>query len=194
MKVRLTGQGTRPLLMHNVRLASPLDPYAKKLKELNGKRAANRTDDDRLAIAQAEWEGGLYFDPDLGPYIPATWIFKSLVEGGRQVKLGKKIERGVQVADLENPLIYEGPRDLVGLWGGGTSEFVDIRTVKVGMARVDRCRPIFRKWAFEADLLCDPGVIDLDEIRQLAEKAGLLIGMGDYRMMMGRFTSKVELI
>ena len=37
MKVRLTATGTRPLIMHNVRLASPLNPFAKKLKELNAK-------------------------------------------------------------------------------------------------------------------------------------------------------------
>jgi hypothetical protein len=38
MKLRMTCTGTRPLLMHNVRLASPLDPYAKRLKALNSKK------------------------------------------------------------------------------------------------------------------------------------------------------------
>lgn len=192
MKARLTATGTRPLLMHNVRLASPLDPYAKDLKRLNGKPSSKRTDEDRMEIARAEWEGGLYFDPAIGPYVPASWVFKSLVEGARLTKAGKKIERGVMVQEMVHPLIYRGQRDLDGLWGNGSSEFVDIRTARVGQAKVDRCRPIFREWAFEAELFVDPSAIDLDELREVARNAGALIGIGDYRMLFGRYEASVD--
>lgn len=190
MKVRLTGRGTRPLLMHNVRLASPLNAYAKQLKALNAKR--NKTDEDRLAIARVEFEGSLYFDEQVGPYVPGPNLLASLVEGGRLTKSGKKVERGVNVDDLVMPLIYRGPRDVESLWGGGESEFVDLRTVVVQRNKVDRCRPIFREWAFEAEILLDPAVIDLDEFREVASNAGAMAGIGDYRRMYGRFSVEIE--
>lgn len=192
MKVRLTGTGTRPILMHAIRLASPLDPYAKELKRLNGKPSSKRTDEDRMEIARTEWEGGMYWTEELGPYIPASWVFKNLVEGARLTKAGKKIERGVMIENMESPLIYKGPRDLDGLWGGGSSTYVDIRTAKVGMARIDRCRPIFREWAFEADLFVDSSIIDVDELSEIAANAGNLVGIGDYRMLYGRYSAKIE--
>jgi len=192
MKVRLIATGTRPLLMHNIRLASPLDPYAKELKRLNGKASSKRTDEDRMEIARTEWEAGLYWTEELGPYVPASWVFKNLIEGARLTKAGKKIERGVMVEAMEHALIFKGPRDLKGMWGAGSSTFVDIRTAKVGMARIDRCRPIFREWAFEADLYVDSSIIDVDELVEVANNAGNLIGIGDYRMLYGRFSASVE--
>jgi hypothetical protein len=190
MKVRLTGKGTRPLLMHNVRLASPLNAYSKQLKALNAKRT--KTDEDRMAIARVEFEGSLYLDPGVGPYIPGPNLLASLVEGGRLRKAGKKVERGVNVDDLVMPLIYRGPRDVDGLWGDGESEYVDLRTVVVQRNKVDRCRPIFREWAFEAEILLDPAVIDLDEFRDVAANAGAMAGIGDYRRLYGRFSVEIE--
>ena len=190
MKVRLIAKGTRPLLMHNVRLASPLNAYAKQLKSLNSKR--NKTDEDRLAIARVEFEGSLYFDDEVGPYVPGPNLLASLVEGGRLTKSGKKVERGVNVDDLVMPLLYRGPRDVESLWGGGESEYVDLRTVVVQRNKVDRCRPIFREWAFEAEILLDPAVIDLSEFEEVARNAGAMAGIGDYRRMYGRYSTEIE--
>jgi len=190
MKVRMTATGTRPLIMHNVRLASPLNAYAKELKRLNSKR--NKTDEDRLAVARVEFEGGLYYDKELGPYIPAPNLFRSLIDGGRLTKAGKKIERGVIIDGIEFPLLYRGPRDIEGLWGDGESEFVDVRTVVVMRAKIDRCRPIFRDWTVEAEVILDPAVIDLDEFAEVARNAGQMVGLGDYRLMFGRYTVEVE--
>jgi hypothetical protein len=190
MKIRLTATGTRPLLLHNVQLASPLNRYAKALKSANSKRT--KTDDDRVAIARIEFEGSLYIDPEVGPYIPGQNVLASLVEGARLTKAGKKVERGVMVDDLVLPLIYRGPRDVEGLWGGGESEFVDMRTVVVMRAKIDRCRPVFKDWAFEADITIDPSVLDLDEFEEIARNAGAMAGIGDYRRLFGRYSSRVE--
>lgn len=192
MKVRLTGKGTRPLIMHNVRLASPLNSYAKRLKALNSKRI--KTDEDRMEIARVEWEGGLYWEPAIGPYIPGPNALASLIGGARLLKAGKKVERGVIVEGLEFPLIYNGPRDIESLWGDGESEYVDVRPVKVQTSRVDRCRAIFREWIFEAELTLDPKIIELDEFRTVAENAGRFEGLGDYRRLYGRYTAELEVL
>lgn len=192
MKVRLTATGTRPLLLHNVQLASPLNPYAKRLKALNSKRT--KTDEDRMEIARVEFEGSLYFDDVVGPYIPGQNLFRSLVGGARLNKAGKKIERGVSIADFQCPLIYDGPRTVEGLWGGGESRFVDIRPVTVQRNKVDRCRPIFREWLIEADIVIDPKAIEYDEFCEVARLAGEMEGLGDFRTMYGRFSAEVSVI
>lgn len=192
MKVRLVGTGTRPLLMHNVRLASPLNAYAKKLKALNSKRV--KTDEDRLEIARVEWEGGLYFDEAVGPYIPGANLFASLIEGARLLKAGKKIERGLSVTELVLPLIYRGPRDINSLWGNGESEHVDMQMAKVQTSRVERCRAIFREWSFEAELLLDPSIIEFAEFEAVANNAGAFSGLGDYRKLYGRYSVQVQLL
>ncbi len=190
MKVRINATGTRPVIWHNVQLASPLNSYSKRLKAMNAKRV--KTDEDRMEIAHVEWEGSLYMDPEIGPYVPGPNVYRSLINGARLTKAGKKIERGVTVTELQYPLIYKGPRDLVGLWGNGESEYVDVRTVRVQTAKVDRCRPIFRSWAFEAECLIDPRVIDFDEFAEVARMAGEMEGIGDYRLMYGRYSVEVN--
>lgn len=193
MNVNLTVTGTRPLLMHNVQLASPMNPYAKQLAALNrAKVSSKRTDDDRMQIARVEWEGGLYFDDAVGPYVPASWVFKTILEGARQGRRGPLIEGGLLVVEMVHPLLYQGPRDVARLWGDGTSPFVDFRTVRVGQAKVDRCRPIFKEWSFEAELVVDPSVLDLNVLQDVVEIAGRLKGLGDYRQQFGRFEARID--
>jgi hypothetical protein len=197
MKVRLNITGTRPLMLHNVRLASPLNVYAKRMKVINNEIKAKNArkvdvDADRLELARVEFEGGLYHDEALGPYMPAQNILASLVGGARLTRDGKKVERGVAIADLQLPLIYRGPRDMEGLWGNGESEYVDVRPVVIGRMKVDRCRPIFHEWALEADILIDPAVIQFDEFVTVSEAAGASEGLGDYRRMFGRYSVDVQ--
>lgn len=192
MEVRLTAIGTRPILLHNVQLASPLNAYAKKLKALNSKRI--KTDEDRLVIARTEWEGSFYWDDALGPYIPGPNLFAALVEGARLTKAGRKVERGVMVTDLQMPLVYKGPRTMEGLWGNGESEHVDMRTVVVQRNKIDRCRPIFRDWTVEATVLLDLKVIEFNEFQEVVRNAGEFSGLGDYRRSYGRFSTKLEVL
>lgn len=192
MKIHLTCVGTRPLLMHNIRLASPFDPYARQLKALNSKR--NKTEEDRMEVARVEFEGSLYYDEELGPYLPGGNLFMCLIHGGRQSKSGKKVERGIVVTDFQLPLLYDGPRTIPDLWGSGTSRYVDIRSVTVGGSKIDRCRPIFHQWSLETDLLLDPQFIELEEFERIAETSGLIAGLGDYRLLYGRFLTEVTVL
>lgn len=188
MKVRITMEGTTPLLMHNVRLSDPLDPIARQMKEISSKRT--KTDEDLEQLAHLEFEGGLYWDPTLGPYIPGNNIEKCLVEGGRLTKSGKQIERGLFITDNEVPLLYKGPRDPEALWAD--LDYRSRLTVRVGMNRVVRCRPHFREWALEADGEMDTTQLNIEDLEQIASSAGMMIGLGDHRPRYGRFRTTVE--
>jgi hypothetical protein len=135
----------------------------------------------------------MYFDEQLGPYVPANMLRMCLITGARLIRAGKKIERGVSLSDFMFPLLYDGPRDIAGLWGEpGKSPFVDMRPVRVGTARIDRCRPVFRDWLIEAEVIADPQQIDPEEFAEVARLAGEMQGLGDYREMYGRFSVLVE--
>lgn len=188
MDFRITIEGTDALLMHNARLANPLDPAAKAVKKLTGKR--NKTDDDYEELAHVEWTGSFYFDPDVGPYIPGDNIWRSLYDAAKKHKKGPRIKEGVFISTNVNPLAYHGPRTLDGLWAD--ENFKHFASVKVGTSRTSRCRPMFRKWRTEAQGVLDTAVMDLAELQQVAETAGSLIGLGDWRPRFGRYVAAVE--
>lgn len=188
MEFKIKLVGTETLLMHNVQLADPLNPFTKRLAEVTGKR--KKTEEDHVEIARREWAGGLYFDPEIGPYIPGQNVERALLDSARMNRLGKSIERGVFITTNQIPLIYPGPRNVEQLMNDAS--FRHSASVKVGMSRTMRCRPMFREWALETEGYLDEEQLDLAELRQIAVRAGKLIGLGDWRPRFGRFEATVE--
>lgn len=178
--------GTEPLLMHSSRLANPLDDAAKAVKAVTSKR--KKTDEDHEKIAYLEFLGGMYFDPQVGPYIPGENIMRCLVDGGKLTKQGTAITRGVIIKDQVNALAYDGPRNQDDLWA---AKFYDMSSSKVGMQRVMRTRPMFRTWSVQATGMVDPSVLELTDIETIATNAGLMVGLGDWRPRYGRFSVEV---
>ena len=185
----ITIQGTAPLLMHSSRLSDPLDPATKELKKLSSKRT--KTDDDHAAVSEAEFRGSLYHDIHVGPYIPGENVMASLVSAAKLNKMGVKVTRGLFIKSDVNPIAYNGPRDIDGLWNQGWKHRA---SVKVGTSRVIRTRPIFFEWVTEAQGVLDESQLDLADLTVIAENAGAFIGLGDWRPRFGRFTATVERI
>jgi hypothetical protein len=174
--------------MHNARLVDPLDPIVKQIREVTSKKI--KTDDDHAEIAELEFLGGIYFEPDVGPYVPAGNLQKCITEGARLTRDGKKIERGVFIETPTIPVVYDGPTDLDKLFAD--KRFVHRVPVRNGTNRVMRTRPVFRRWALQATGMYDGSVINLQELRNAATSAGLMIGLGDGRPTFGRFTCTLE--
>lgn len=184
LQVKITG--ISPLLMHSDRFANPLDPATKAHKELTGKR--KKTDADHEAIAKSEWMGSLYHDPAVGPYIPGQNLDATLQEAAKLQKLGKKFKQAVMVIEDQVPLIYTGPRDPEALFAAG---FLDVRGVKVAMAKLMRCRPKFNQWAAQFTVAFNEDVLNTEEVFKAINDAGSLIGVCDYRPRFGKFTAEV---
>lgn len=184
LQVKITG--ISPLLMHSDRFANPLDPATKAHKELTGKR--KKTDADHEAIAKSEWMGSLYHDPVVGPYIPGQNLDATLQEAAKLQKLGKKFKQAVMVIEDQVPLIYTGPRDPEALFAAG---FLDVRGVKVAMAKLMRCRPKFNQWAAQFTVAFNEDVLNTEEVLKAINDAGSLIGVCDYRPRFGKFTAEV---
>jgi len=136
-----------------------------------------------------EFEGCLYFSDEVGPYIPGENIERCLREGAKFTKMGKAIQRGLTIIDLEVPLLYNGPRDLEKLLDD--PNFRLRKPVRVQASRPIRTRPKFSDWELEVEAEIDPKVLDVDQIATIAEHAGSMEGLGDYRPRYGRFTTAV---
>lgn len=175
------------LLMHNEQTADPLNEYAKAMKAITSKR--QKTDEDHLELAKIEFQAGLYHDEKLGPYIPASWITGTMVEGAKRNRLGREFSAFVIVADDQIPLQYVGPRKREELWA--CKQFIDRRSVCVMTSRTMRTRPRFDRCgaAFTLNVF-EGGPVDADILTALSI-AGRAIGIGDGRpQLAGRFTIK----
>lgn len=187
----VTIEGIRPLLMHNGRLCDPLDEHTKKLKSAAKQR--NKSDDDHIRVARIEFEGGLYHDPKLGPYMPSDNLQATLEKGAAKRKLGKvfKAHVGVDMPDGAPgfAIQYKGPRDIEGLWANRS--FVFSKGAKVGQSRVIRTRVRFPTgWSctFGVEVLADG--VTKEQLQQAITDAGLYEGLGDWRPRYGRFVVK----
>lgn len=180
--------GTTPLLMHNSRLANPLDPVVKSIKKVTSK--TKKTDEDHEEIARLEHAGSLYIDEVVGPYIPGGNIERALLDAARVSRQGKTIERGVFIETNINPIAYKGPRTTDGLWAD--ENFRHMASVKVQRARTMRCRPVFRDWKTSAEGILDPSIIDFEALSDICTTAGQIIGLGDWRPRFGRFVAEVK--
>ncbi len=183
----LTLTGTKPLLMHNEQLANPLAEVTRRLKAVTKKR--NKTDSDFEEAAEIEFEGGLYFHDEDGPYIPDRIIRSSLIEAARKFKLGRQFEEGIEYPHERYPLVYSGPRTIAGLWKG---KFYDQRMVGNQTVRVLRTRPRFNEWSVIVEILFDETLVDDRVLEQVTKRAGSL-GLGDFRPLFGGFSSEVTI-
>lgn len=189
-KFRLTCTGVDPLLMHNARLSDPLDKIAKQMKAISAK--TKKTEADHLELGRLEHMGGLYLDSEFGPYIPGQNFEAMLYKAAGQVKNTPKVKSALIVETNVNPLIYKGPRTVDDLWGD--LNFVHRASVKISQKRIMRTRPVFRQWEVSCDGNLDTQQVNPDELHQLVDIGGRLIGLGDWRPRFGRFTGKVEML
>jgi len=175
-------KGVSPLIMHNGRLANPMDPLVKQMKAVSGKRG--KTDADFIELARLEWHGSLYISD--GKYvIPSQNIEATIVNGARKIKKGVLFSTGLicpehVVLEFEHMHLQPG-----ALW-----EIEDYRLVAgvvISRSRVMRTRPIFREWAAEFDLNYQDTILNEADISQVLRKAGEEVGILDWRPKFGRF-------
>lgn len=174
IKVKISGER---FLMHNGQLADPLNEYTKALKAVSKKKS--KSDEDHWAVARAEFQGGLYYDNETGPYIPGDMVNSALIQGARAVKLGKQFASSVVVCEEKIKLQYTGPTEREALWAD--KKFTDRRVVRVMAAKIVRTRALFRDWSAEFTIEVQDGAVNIDEVEAALKQAGQFVGIGDGR-------------
>lgn len=174
--------GVAPLVLHNIRLADPMDEFAQRLKEVSGKR--KKTESDYLEMSRIEFFGGLYTNEDGRVIIPGVSLEAMIQDGAKVSKRGKDAKAGVIVE--EDPLlIYDGPKDPESLYAD--KRFVLRAPVRVGPARIIRTRPQFPVWSLQFKVAYLIDVLSKKDLTDALVAAGRLKGLGTWRPRFGRF-------
>lgn len=173
-----------PLLMHNGQAADPTNRFAKALKQISSKRA--KVDADYEEMARIEFMASLYMSPD-GPIIPAFVMDAVLVNGAKKSKEGMSAKSGAFC--LEHALLeYDGPRTADELWQDEC--FRHVALVRVGTARITRCRPVFATWSAIVSVNIETAIVNPARVDDWMTVAGSQIGVGDWRPQHGRFQAQ----
>ncbi len=190
--IKATWTGIRPLIMSNAQMIDWANPYVKRLKQLNQEKPRKSVPDSyHEQVAQVEWEGALYWDKELGLYIPSDNIEKALKEGASKLKLGKAAEASSYVSEplVKVETVSAYPKDLTKLYE--TPEYQMRSPVRVPPrtgARIMKVRPMIPTgWKLSFTLEFDDDDISGHQLIQAMNKAGRLIGLGVWRPKFGRF-------
>ncbi|ADV47055.1 hypothetical protein [Nitratifractor salsuginis] len=179
--------GIAPLLLNNPQAVDPFNRYSRAMKQITAKR--KKTDDDLLELRKLEIETKLYWDDDLGVYVPSTWILAALAKTSfKKAKIAKaEIRAGVFAVEPKLKLNYDGMdkvkkiEDVVG-----NSRFHTQLILPQGQVRVSKAAPIFHKWSFDFSLEFDDEIIDRRTLIGLLEYSAKYGGFGDFRPSYGR--------
>jgi len=189
MKLTLTVKGTRPLITHNIRLANPLDPHTRRLGELIHQK--KKTDELIVKIMLAEQRAGYYETEDGLVALPTENVFASLLEAARTLKLGRQLEKALRFnGEAMSPLKIDGrtckPDDHMKL-------DQSLYYVPVGNKgnRVMRARPKMDVWESTHTFELDEGLLNQNELKQIAEIAGRDIGLCERRPRFGTFDAVI---
>lgn len=189
MKLSLTLTGQRPLLMHNGRLANPLDQYTRELKALTGKR--KKTDEDLIAIMRVEARGSAYETSDGLLGMPDQNVWRCIYDAAKAYKRGEDIKRALLASDGVEPLFIAGAHVTADEFCSNPAN-IDYRPVAVQRNKTMRARTLARDWSsvHHFELLED--VIDPRDLAPILERAGRLVGLGDWRPTYGTFSAAVD--
>jgi hypothetical protein len=172
-----------------------MHPLSKKLKEISKNR--DKKDEHYQAMARIEFEGSLYYQDDIGIYMPSKCLAGSFKSAAKKFKQGKNTKALTVDCAIGTPLIgYEG-KTSEQLWNtlnkNGEQTHVFAETVVVNRARIVRTRPIFQKWEIKFEVYLNTEILSFDWLKRIIETAGFECGLCELRPekasgTYGRFT------
>lgn len=180
--------GVAPMLHANPQGVSRSFPLTQRMKEINAKKT-RRTDADYAELADLEVESRLYFDRDIGVYVPTRWISEAVARKAFAVaKISKTSTRGALFMSADRvPLEYRGKRgvktaaDVVK-----NPAFRHAMILPQGQVRVEKNSPIFHDWSFTVEMEFDDKVFDRKDLQRIIEETAHYVGFGDFRPTFGR--------
>lgn len=186
--------GINPLLQNNPQTVDRFNPYTKRMAQINAKKT-RRTDDDYHELQDIEVRAKLYFDENVGVYVPATWISAAIAATAFKVaKISKADIRGALFTTEDKiKLNYrdsnkvKAPQDIVG-----NPDFRINMTLKQGQVRIVKAVPIFHEWSFQTMVEYDDKIIDPDSLTRIVEHMAKYGGFGDFRPTFGRAVAEVS--
>jgi hypothetical protein len=175
-------EGKVPLLMHRY---PGEQPSAQKAP------IGKKTQEHINAAHLKDWTQSAYYSEGRGFYIPPENIETMLANGAKKFRMKPDFRAAITVEEDFIPFLIP---DSAQKYSPATKplqtyhvpEHIDIRGVRLPRgARIDRCRPIFRRWALAFTLAAE----DTISLKQITDA---LAGnwLGDFWPRFGRFAVK----
>ena len=194
-ELKFTVTGMNEIRLNNPQAADPLNKFAKEMKKFTNIHVSRRDDAHYIAQRELEVKSKLYYNDELGVYVPTSWIMEAIAkESFAQVKIAKaKMRSAVFVkshASKGSPKIklhYHGMEtvkcrdDLVY-----REDFKVAELIKQGQVRIVKVFPVFENWHFDVELDFDDKVFTEDDLRAVLNQAVHYNGFGDFRPTYGR--------
>jgi hypothetical protein len=171
------------LIMHNGQTADPLNSFSKAMKEISVKR--KKTDADYEAMANIEYQAGLYLNNKGQVIVPSRVLESVLVEGAKKSKEGKLALSGMFV-DTDGILEYDGGAMTLKQLMESPEHRICV-AVRIGMSKVMRTRPHFKNWRTTFKVSINEQVANQEQLKRWLEDAGSYVGIGDWRPRHGRY-------
>jgi len=181
------------LLQNNPQTVDPFNAFSKAKKRITNKRTG-KTDDDLIELGNIETESKLYFDEELGVYVPTRWLTEAICTGAfGVVKIGKdKMRGGVFATSSKAKLNYDGMAKVKTIADVVINpKFRHRAMLPQGQVRVAKDFPIFKNWSFETDIEFDDSIIDFDGLSRVVCRTAKYVGFGDFRPTFGRAIAEV---
>lgn len=185
--------GVSPLLQNNPQTVNPFNFFAKAKKVITSKRA--KTEDDLLELADLEMESKLYWDDNVGIYVPSRWLTEAAITAAFAVaKISKaKMRGGIFAVEDKLTLEYDKKNKVKSIADVVKNDyFRHFMILPQAGVRVSKYAPIFHKWSFTGSIEYDDTVIDLSTLRRVYERTAKYVGFGDFRPTFGRATAEVS--
>ena len=180
-------RGLVPCIMGNGEMADPTYAWAKAARDVKKgvKRGEVMTEQQAADYYHALFVGQLYLlDGKATPYWPAENVEGMLRRGAMKSKKGQ-VAKICLTVDENFPLLYDGPKDVDGLWNDERFVFKSRIGGKNGTTINCRCR--FSAWEFKFSVLFDAGQADVADFRRWLEDAGAYVGLSAWTPKYGRF-------
>lgn len=192
MEILIEAIGTKPLLLHNVDLANPLNPWSRKMAELRGIPSKRRTEKWHEDMAYANFMGAFYDIPEAdGIAVPCENIRRSIISAAKLNRLGTAVLRALSVTTAATSLIFDGPKNPQALWESGNFQLT--RMIRGTGGASPTTYPMFREWALRVPFDLDESVLNERDLREVTERAGRIEGLGASRKQgYGRFDALVK--
>lgn len=176
-RLEITAKGITPIIFCNPRTANVLDPEVRVMKRLTSKKT--KTDQDYEEILQVEWRLKLYWDDEIGLYVPWEMLSSAFHEAAKRHKLGRKTPGVSFTHHLGYPLLTKNHTNLAKLEEDPETKL--IKLVKIDKKLILSSRPVFKDWKIKFDLEVDTSYINVNEVIDILSTMSCRVGIGSWR-------------
>jgi hypothetical protein len=188
LALKATFSGVSPMLHANPQGVSRSFPITQRVKQINAKKT-KRTDADYAEMADLEVESRVYFDKEIGVYVPSRWVAEAIARKAFSVaKISKGSTRGALFMTADKlPLKFKNMSRVKKIEDVVKDGFFrHAMILPQGQVRIEKNSPIFHDWSFECGMEFDDKVFDRADLERIISDTAHYVGFGDFRPTFGR--------